>query len=322
MPTSFLLDLYRLAREAEAEKFPIQALTLLQRELPFDSGRWLRSVYREPGFIQVLDAHLFNDSDEMLKAHEKVIEQNWPNWNAVRCAELGPFGIAYNSAQAFGSSASAEIREYQRRYAHENTLNVLVKKRTTDGMRYRMIALHRARAERQFSKCDVSQMTLLMPHLVEALAINSVIANSARLACNSVFAMGIAEADGTLMFAEPRLRELLRVGWPAFKGGKVPAELWGELSRSMTFRGKDLVVAANVSGGWTFVRVRSACAADTLSRRELQVARLDSSGHMYKEISRLIGVAPATVRNQLQRVHEKLGARNRGEVTAALSLLG
>jgi DNA-binding CsgD family transcriptional regulator len=321
MDQPFLLDLYRLARECASDRFPAQALGLLQRQLPFDSGRWLRSTYTAPSSIRVHEAHLFNDSPEMLAAHERVIEQNGPNWQAVRSPALGPFAYAYNSAATFSTPGTADIREYQHRYAHENTLNVLVKRRQADGTHYRMIAMHRARAEHTFTDREVTRMRLLLPHFVEALAINAVIAHAAH-SRSQPHAAGIADHDRTLLFAEDRLRELLRTEWPGSDPGKVPVPLWEALARDGAYAGGALVARAGASHGLLFVRVRHRCPADGLSSRELEAARLDSAGFTYKEIARRMGTAPATARNVLQRVHEKLAARNRGEVNQALSLLG
>lgn len=320
MDPPFLLGLYRLARESAPEHFPVRALQLLQGRLPFDSGRWLRSTYVAPRSITVHEAFLWNDSPEMLKAHEQVIDQNEPNWKAVRSAHCGPLAFAYNSAATFNTPATAEIRRYQSRYEHENTLNVLIKRRLPDRTHYRMIALHRARPDNQFTRGEVSQMRSMLPHFIEALAINSVIGHSAH-ARPSSSCIGIADHDRSFLFAEERLRELLQAEWPDAEPGKVPLRLWEGLSRDGRYAGPHLVAQAGESHGMLVVRVRARCAADSLSPRELQAARLDGAGFTYKEIARQMGTAPATARNVLQRVHEKLAVRNRGEVNGALSPL-
>jgi DNA-binding CsgD family transcriptional regulator len=320
MEQPFLLDLYRLARESPSSRFPADALALLQRQLPFDSGRWLRSTYIAPHSISVHEAFLFNDSPEMLAAHERVITQNAPNWKAVRSAVPGPFAYAYNSATTFNTPATRDIREYQRRYAHENTLNALVKRRLPDRTHYRMIALHRARTDDPFSARDVARVRMLLPHFMEALAINAVI-GKATCTRSLHFCSGLADLDRSILFAESRLRELLKAEWPDAEGGKLPLPLWEALAGSGSYAGRTLVAAADQAHGMVLLRVRPRCAADALSPRELQAARLDGAGFTYKEVARRMGTAPATARNVLQRVHEKLAARNRGEVNQALSLL-
>lgn len=56
----------------------------------------------------------------------------------------------------------------------------------------------------------------------------------------------------------------------------------------------------------------------TLSRREVQVAELFADGKTYKLIARDLGIAPATVRRHLNSIYEKLGVRNKIELSRQL----
>ena len=58
---------------------------------------------------------------------------------------------------------------------------------------------------------------------------------------------------------------------------------------------------------------------DMLSPREREVARALSDGHSHKEVARLLGLAPATVRNQTQSIYQKLGVDNRASLSAMLA---
>jgi len=57
-----------------------------------------------------------------------------------------------------------------------------------------------------------------------------------------------------------------------------------------------------------------------LSRRELQVAGCVCRGLSTREISEVLHVSPNTVKMHLRRIFEKLGVRNRAELTARLLL--
>ena len=57
----------------------------------------------------------------------------------------------------------------------------------------------------------------------------------------------------------------------------------------------------------------------SLSPREREVARALSEGHSHKEVARLLGLAPATVRNQTQSIYHKLGVDNRASLSAMLN---
>ncbi len=53
---------------------------------------------------------------------------------------------------------------------------------------------------------------------------------------------------------------------------------------------------------------------DFLSARERRVAEVLANGHSHKEAARLLGVAPSTVRNQIQSIYAKLEIDNRASL--------
>jgi DNA-binding NarL/FixJ family response regulator len=55
---------------------------------------------------------------------------------------------------------------------------------------------------------------------------------------------------------------------------------------------------------------------DLLTHREREVARALANGKSHKETARILGVAPATVRNQTQSIYTKLGIDNRANLTS------
>jgi DNA-binding CsgD family transcriptional regulator len=57
---------------------------------------------------------------------------------------------------------------------------------------------------------------------------------------------------------------------------------------------------------------------DLLTHREREVARTLAAGKSHKEAARILGVAPATIRNQTQAVYAKLGIDNRASLVSLL----
>lgn len=55
---------------------------------------------------------------------------------------------------------------------------------------------------------------------------------------------------------------------------------------------------------------------DFLTEREREVGRLLANGQSHKDVARLLGVAPNTVRNQTQSIYEKTGVSSRAELAA------
>ena len=64
-----------------------------------------------------------------------------------------------------------------------------------------------------------------------------------------------------------------------------------------------------------------AAAMPSLSRRELQIARLIDDGLTNKQIARRLGIEAATVKNHVHNMCEKLKVHRRGEATARLRAL-
>ena len=101
---------------------------------------------------------------------------------------------------------------------------------------------------------------------------------------------------------------------PDWQGPRVPAPLFAFLENgAKEYRGNALIASlVRQLPDRTFViSVRTRAKIDTLSRRELAVAREFAAGKTYKEIARSFGTSPATVRSQIQVVYTKLGVRSK-----------
>mgnify|MGYP001595004010 CR=1 FL=1 len=98
------------------------------------------------------------------------------------------------------------------------------------------------------------------------------------------------DRKGMLYNTEPGFAELMRAEFAGWTGPTLPAEL-----------------------------VRPLAGIDRLSPREISAARSFASGKTYKEIAQALGVAPATVRNQLQSAYAKLGVGSKIELARQLN---
>jgi DNA-binding CsgD family transcriptional regulator len=230
--------------------------------------------------------------------------------------------FVYRCAQ-FHSHAARALRDCQRRFRYENVLNIIVKQPAPALCHYRLVALYRARDERRFSQRDLQLMRSLRPHLLEALSANRMQALFARSTGEPKprrWHAGIAEAHGGTSFLEPGLRDLLRLEWPRESLDRVPAALWACLFADRIYRGREIVATVRQEHGLLFLRVRPRCAADGLSPRELDVARLACAGATHKQIAAQLGIYAANARNQFQAIHEKMNVHNRAQMLAQLRL--
>ena len=57
-----------------------------------------------------------------------------------------------------------------------------------------------------------------------------------------------------------------------------------------------------------------------LTSREHTIAQLVSKGSTHKEVAQILGRSPATIRNQIQSIYDKLGVGNIAGLIGELSL--
>ncbi len=129
----------------------------------------------------------------------------------------------------------------------------------------------------------------------------------------------IADTRGMLYHADPQFRALAEAEWSGWAGLALPADCMEGLHRGAErFIGRSLVMRPYVEHGLLFLKARPRCRADLLSPREHTVAHRIAKGESHKEIARALGRSPATVRNQIQSIHDKLQVNSIATLVEAL----
>ncbi len=113
--------------------------------------------------------------------------------------------------------------------------------------------------------------------------------------------------------------------WPGWNGDQLPDRLSSLIGQpgEHILADRELVVRCeDVPGlqgmGLRKLTLRKLTPFDLLTHREREVAYTLAAGKSHKEAARILGVAPATIRNQTQAVYSKLGVDNRASLTALL----
>jgi len=121
------------------------------------------------------------------------------------------------------------------------------------------------------------------------------------------------------------LRDQLGAFWPGWNGDELPGRLRsliGQPGEHFLTDRKLVVRCEDVPGlqgmGLRKLTLRRLTAFDLLTHREREVAHTLAAGKSHKEAARILGVAPATIRNQTQAVYAKLGIDNRASLAALL----
>lgn len=122
------------------------------------------------------------------------------------------------------------------------------------------------------------------------------------------------------------LRQRMGEIWPGWHGDELPSRLRSLILQPgdhiLTDRGI-VVRCEDAPGrqgmGLRKLTLRRLTPLDLLTHRERQVARVLAAGNSHKEAARILGVAPATIRNQTQAVYSKLGVDNRASFTTVFN---
>ncbi|MGO4394312.1 LuxR C-terminal-related transcriptional regulator [Variovorax sp. M-6] len=112
-------------------------------------------------------------------------------------------------------------------------------------------------------------------------------------------------------YSEAGFDEMLRREWSDWNGGAIPREVLEHfLLGNGHYLGRTLVLSHRTQQGLLFLHARPRRPVDELSPREHVIAELMAMGKTYKEIAKALERSPATVRNQIRSIYQKLGVTN------------
>lgn len=324
MTTSFdsisrlTLEIYRSAREMPSSEFPNFMLGLLRSLVPFDSSRWVSVELMGKGAITHC-AHLMNEPADVVLDWESLNKKD----KALHAVLATPGkSINVHAKTYFEGRAFAEMRDYTQRYRHANSL--IIGQYTTPPRFAEGLSIYRARDEACFDEQNRRIVDQLMPHMVEALATNRVIALAQAGTAESSperTATAIVDADGRIQFAGSGFTHLVRLEWPDWAGAQLPTPLRKFVTSESTpgFTGSSIHVAMTRLCGLLFLKASRICPLLRLSQRELVVAQLYGQGISHKEVARRLEISPTTVRNFLQRIYSKLEISDKGELATLVA---
>ena len=316
-----VIAIYRAARDVPMTEFQDIALTFVNSVIAFDSGRWGSSGIDENG-IDFRVARLYNDDPESIEAYRQIESPDAPGLFAAT-----HLGRAHNFhlSECFRARDERDWLEFARRFHHEQGMLTAIRNARTTLVD--SVSLYRAHAARPFSERERLLCQRLVPHLVEAQAINRTL-YAAQWGLESgggmVRATAIADRKGVVHVAESGFFSLLQCEWPEWNGPILPGIVRQRLLEETyeTFAGRAIILSRQAFDELVLLRVRPRSGVDDLTKRELEVAQQIAAGLSYKEIAQVMNIAPATVRNHIQAIHGRLQVRNNVELAAQLTAAG
>ncbi|MCX7276014.1 MAG: LuxR C-terminal-related transcriptional regulator [Burkholderiales bacterium] len=301
---TLLLRLYRLSQELPIQLFQDAALSQIKQVLPFDSSMWGTATTTSVG-IDIHTVHLHEKAPEMLQAYEPL-----KHLDSAAATVFGKPHVTrtFHAESWFSAPETREMREFLRRFGHEN---VFIAADSNPHTRFvHWISLYRADKDAHCTEDERQRLGQLAPHVMQALALNRVMHLDHLDAADkalSPYGAAIADARGVLYHSDPQFQQLAQTEWNAWRGPHLPADLLAALLSGVgRFVGRGIVVRQYMEHGLLFLKARARCLADQLTEREWTIARLIAKGESHKEIARALGRSPATVRNQIQSIYDKL----------------
>jgi DNA-binding CsgD family transcriptional regulator len=311
-----LLRLYRLSHEWPLDRFQDEALELLKPVLPFDSAMWGAATLTNTG-IDVHTIHLHRQPPEMLQAYEDIKHLDTA---ALWAARHPSFTNGFHAPSWFSDPGQRALLDYGKRFGQTH---FFISGALQPATRFtRWLSLFRAGSRAYCTQTECRLLARLTPHVQQALELNRLThLNRSTLSVAGLGAQGTAIADlrGMLHHADPAFQDMLRAEWPGWGGHKLPEAALRHFQLGQDRHlGATVVLSHRTEHGLIFLKSRLRCAADSLTPREFTVARLMAKGNTHKQIAQLLQRSPATVRNQIRSVYDKLAVGNVAMLIEAL----
>lgn len=306
--SDFLLRLYAIGQERSVSDFLPSMLAELKRHLPFDSAWWALTK-QERGSISFQASHVEGLPSRM---HEL--------WLSIQDDDVIGHAVLLQPGRTLNFSPAAVERTHGGKWlAHRtgfrNVLCTQLHNPATDQNWF--LALSRHDDFARFTSAEQRFKQLLMQHVEATTAMNhNAYLNKLRdLRTNDNSAAAIVDRAGLVHAQETRFPALMRREWPEVLQRHIPAPLLRSMtSGDQSFQGRRIRASISSLGSFSLVELIPRSPVDDLTRRERQVASAFAEGKSYKEISRHLGMAPATVRHHLRMIYAKLNVSNKAQV--------
>lgn len=302
-----VMVLHRLAATANASDFQRQAFDALQAELPFESGIWATGVM-DPG-PTLHSVVTYNQPPEMMQAWQSLASHD--TLLAASLRRPGQTLRATADGLEGGPPFHPEVREHARRYGMEQVLGTSYVDPVlglVEGF-----GIYRSKPEARFTEPERLLTQHALPHLSEAWRINRLrLIRQDHPTSATALALAVCDGKGLLHTVGANFSTLMREEWPDWRGPKIPAR-WLSGGRK-TFVGQHIATTLEPINDLWLVRLRRRSPLDSLTSREIDVARRFGFGMNYQDIATELHIAPATVRNHLANIYAKVGVSNKVEL--------
>lgn len=213
----------------------------------------------------------------------------------------------------------APLREHLNRFSIRYTLALAHASVQGDSMT--VFLMTRRYAGERYSEAERDEFETIAPHLAEAISI----CRQFRLILHpdgefGRLAVAIADQNGWITESTTAFNRLFQNPGNEPIQAQLPSSSLISFTNGMPWAmpdGKNIMEGVNTEGVW-WLRIRPASPLDCLPARERTVMENYIQGKSRKEIGKMLGIAPSTVKNHLSKAFSRLGVGNRAELLSRL----
>lgn len=304
-----LFRLYRLAKETSPPQFQEKALELVKAVVPFDASAWATGVLTN-GEVVPHTVHLDGFTDSFLQTWQAYKHQD----HLIQKVMTNP-GVAFNVCVRDEFSGTEILEKHCKPNRMEQILCASEVDTLTD--LYNVIGIYRSSPDARFSEEERVLLQLLTPHLCETW--KSIRIDSFKQPSGSdkeLAGFAIADHHGILHVTDHRFAPMLSLEYPVWNGARLPEEILRVSASCSTYRGTQIVVTCKPSDDLILLVARRKSALDSLSQREMQIARFFTEGMSHKEIASVLTISPATVRTHISTIYLKAQVSSKIELAS------
>ena len=311
------LPLYELSLAGDPAAYAQAAFEWLRAHIAFEAGMLVTSRVGEPAF---LDAHFtgFPDLPGLMASWQRVAHLDLLAPQLV--AEPGVARRHDRDDPVLDGHDFAPLHEHLQRFQIEYTLCIALA--GAEPQFLTVIILVRSAAGLRATAAELARLTQIAPRVAQTYAACRRMA-LLRLPATGLQQLSLARvnAEGAYVQTTASFCELMWAGAAPQNVHVEPAALQA-LQRGEAWplpgRGLTLHAQPDPDGTGWLLRLAPSAAADELSPREREIAQRFAGGESNTAIARALGIAPATVRNHLSHIYDKLQVNHRAGLIAAL----
>ena len=304
--SDFLLELYSNAYECSPNELRLRTLKALQAIVPFDFAVW--GGGSAEGRL-VTDLTVLDQAAAVLEDWEAVA-----NDDAFCDLTLQHLGKTARFDDVPHYRNTLAYNEHWRQFEASHMMATIVAE-GSDGY-VSFVGLCAETRPSAFSDAERAFKQMLMPHLSQALRMNRELWTG-RVASRGE-AVVLLDRDGWVLSSQGPYREFTREEW-----GSVPArmseEVMTDVRRQSVWQGRTIQIRPSRFEDNYLIHIIHQPQHAVLSPREREVAKLFGAGLTSNEVARSLGTSSSTVRNQLERIYEKLGISSKSELAVLFS---